>query len=55
MQKATTKKKTRMKKGDKYRCSICGLVVKIDDTCDCVGMCDIICCDKPMEKKRKTK
>jgi hypothetical protein len=55
MAKAKPKKKIRIKKGDRYQCGICGLVVKVDDTCGCVDMCDIVCCDKPMKKKRKTK
>lgn len=48
-------KKTKIKKGDKYKCGVCGLVVKIDEVCGCVDMCDIVCCEKPMKKKRKTK
>jgi hypothetical protein len=54
MPKATSKRKVKIKKDDKYECSICGLVVKVDETCGCVGACDIVCCDKPM-KKRKMK
>ncbi|MGB7055479.1 MAG: hypothetical protein WBE28_09190 [bacterium] len=53
--KAKSKKKAGIKKGDKYRCGVCGLVIKVDDACGCVNMCDIVCCDKPMKKKRKTK
>ena len=49
------KKKKAMKKGDKYKCSTCGLVVKVDDTCGCVEFCDIMCCDKPMKKTKKAK
>jgi len=55
MPKTKPKEKTRIKKGDKYQCDICGLVVKIDDTCGCADMCDIVCCDKPMKKKINTK
>jgi len=50
-----TKKKTKIRKGDKYKCAVCGLVVKVDEVCGCVDMCDIVCCEKPMKKKRKTK
>ncbi len=39
-------------KGDSYECRVCGLVVSVDDTCGCVGVCDIICCDKPMKAKK---
>lgn len=38
-----------MKKGTKYACSVCGLVVAVDTVCNCVGVCDIICCEKPMK------
>ena len=49
------KKKANIKKGDKYKCGVCGLVVKVDEVCGCVDVCDIVCCEKPMKKKRKTK
>ena len=55
MAKTKTKKKTTIKKGDKYKCGVCGLVVKVDDTCGCVDMCDIVCCDTHMKKVRKKK
>jgi len=42
-----------VKKGDVYKCSVCGLAVRVDEVCGCVGMCDIICCDKQMKPKRK--
>jgi hypothetical protein len=41
-----------LKKGDQYKCSVCGLVVSVDETCGCVETCDIVCCDTPMKKKR---
>ena len=37
------------KKGTKYTCSVCGMVVAIDTVCNCVGVCDLICCEKPMK------
>ncbi len=37
-----------MKKGTKYACSVCGLVVAVDTVCNCVGECDIVCCEMPM-------
>ena len=40
-------------KGDSYSCSVCGLVVTVDEGCGCVETCDIICCNEPM-KARKT-
>ena len=43
------------KKGAKYKCEECGLVVVVDEACECVA-CDLICCDEPMkEVKPKTK
>jgi len=50
-----TAKKKKITKGDKYQCNVCGLVVRVDETCGCADVCDIVCCDKPMKKKRKTK
>jgi hypothetical protein len=37
------------KKGEKYECPECGLVVIIeDDGCEC-RECDVVCCSIPME------
>jgi hypothetical protein len=37
------------KKGDRFTCELCGLIVAVDESCDCaVG--ELICCDIPMEK-----
>ncbi len=37
------------KRGDTFTCDVCGLVVAVDETCDCaVG--EIVCCDIPMKK-----
>ena len=41
-----------LKSGDQYKCSVCGLVVSVDETCGCVERCDIVCCDTAMKKKR---
>ncbi len=41
------------KKGQKYSCSVCGLVVTVDEVCGCVDACDIICCEKQMKPKKK--
>jgi hypothetical protein len=35
------------KKGDKFRCIDCGIVIEISEPCDC-EVCDLICCDVPM-------
>ena len=42
------------KKGDLFTCEVCGLVVAVDESCDCaVG--ELICCDIPMEKGKAKK
>jgi hypothetical protein len=53
VKKALAKKKT--KAGDAYVCGVCGLAVTVDEACGCVDACDIICCEKPMKKKRSKK
>jgi len=42
-----------VKKGDVYKCSVCGLAVTVDEVCGCVDACDIICCDKQMKPKKR--
>ena len=42
------------KKGDKYKCEECGLVVIVDDTCGC-SECELICCDVPMKPVKEAK
>ena len=36
------------KKGDKYECSTCGVVMVVEDPCGC-SECDVICCGAPMK------
>ncbi len=50
------KEKGRKEKGKKvqYYCSECGLVVTIDKPCTCTS-CDLICCGKPLKRKKATK
>ncbi|OPY76127.1 MAG: hypothetical protein A4E65_03260 [Syntrophorhabdus sp. PtaU1.Bin153] len=43
-----------MKKGDAYQCGICGLVVTVDEACNCVDACDIICCGEEMKPGKRT-
>jgi len=64
--KKTTLKKTTAKKtvkpagrkrnevtpGDKYSCSVCGLIVSVDEECGCIETCEIICCGEQMETKK---
>lgn len=42
------------KKGEKYKCEECGVVVTIDDECGCAA-CDLICCGAPMKPLKKKK
>jgi hypothetical protein len=44
-------KKAATRKGAKYGCKDCGLVVSIVDDCGCATM-DLLCCGTPMKKKR---
>lgn len=37
------------KKGTKLTCGICGLVVTVDTVCNCVEVCDLVCCEMPMK------
>lgn len=40
------------KKGDKYKCNECGVVMVVEDPCSC-SPCDLICCGVPMEQVGK--
>jgi hypothetical protein len=42
------------KKGAKYKCEECGLVVVVDAACGCAP-CDLICCGVPMKEQKATK
>jgi hypothetical protein len=42
------------KKGEKYKCEECGLVVMVDDPCGC-STCDLICCGVPMKSVKEAK
>jgi len=44
--------KKAVKKGEAYKCTVCGLVVSVDETCGCVDTCDIICCELPMSQEK---
>jgi hypothetical protein len=41
------------KKGDKLSCTVCGLVVAVDEVCGCASTA-ILCCGKPMGKGKPT-
>lgn len=49
----TGKKTKQVKPGDKLTCSVCGLMITIDEACGCVDMCDIICCGKQMDLSKQ--
>ncbi len=55
--KAAPKKKAaaKVKKGQGYECHVCGLRVVVDNVCGCVEEHVLICCEKPMKKKRARK
>ncbi len=55
--KAAPKKKTPAKaqKDLKYECNVCGFRVIVDEFCGCVEEHVILCCNKPMRKKRSRK
>jgi hypothetical protein len=36
-------------KGSKYKCEECGIVVVVDEPCDCTP-CNLICCGVPMQE-----
>ena len=46
--------KKAVKKGDAYKCSVCGLAVTVNEACGCIETCDIVCCDKPMKAKKRS-
>ncbi len=39
------------KKGTKYECEECGVVVVVNEPCGCTP-CDLICCGVPMEEAK---
>jgi len=39
------------KAGSQLYCDTCGIVLTVDETCDC-GACDIICCGEEMQIKQ---
>ena len=43
------------KKGEKYKCEECGLIVVVEDPCGCEEV-ELICCEAPMKPvKEKAK
>lgn len=39
------------KKGTKYSCDVCGMVVSVDTVCGCEEV-DLLCCSRPMKVKK---
>jgi len=50
--KKRTAAKGKRKTGGGYVCGVCGLSVTVDEACGCAEAHPIICCMKPMKKKR---
>ena len=42
------------KKGEKYECEECGLVVVVEDPCGCEAV-ELICCEAPMKPVKAAK
>ena len=53
VKKAAASGKT--KAGDSLVCGVCGMSVTVDEICGCVEAHDIICCERPMKRKRVRK
>jgi hypothetical protein len=49
--KAKSAPKAVNKKGTKYSCDVCGLVVSVDTVCGCEEV-DLLCCSEPMRVKK---
>ncbi len=41
------------KKGEKYTCEECGLIVLVEDPCGCEE-CALVCCGEPMKPVKAT-
>ncbi len=53
--KKTKKVAAKIKKGQAYECHVCGLRVVVNNVCGCIEEHALICCKKPMKKKRAKK
>jgi hypothetical protein len=38
-----------LSRGESLVCGTCGLVVTVDEACDCIEVHEVICCDEPMK------
>jgi hypothetical protein len=50
--KKVAKPKAAAKKGPALQCGVCGMRVIVDEACGCAVAHPILCCNKPMKKKR---
>ncbi len=48
--KRATKSTPKVKEGETYSCTVCGLRVVVDEICGCTSVHPIICCEKKMKK-----
>jgi hypothetical protein len=42
-------------KGEEYKCDECGLVVIVQDPCECDDSCELVCCQEPMKQVKPKK
>ncbi|MGD6850696.1 MAG: hypothetical protein ACQCN6_01390 [Candidatus Bathyarchaeia archaeon] len=42
------------KKGERYECEECGLVVVVENPCECDETCELICCQEPMKPAKSS-
>ena len=42
----------KVRRGDRYSCEVCGVVVSVDEVCGCAEAHEIICCGQAMTAKR---
>jgi hypothetical protein len=42
----------KIRRGSRYSCEVCGVVVSVDEVCGCAEAHDIICCGQAMKTTR---
>jgi hypothetical protein len=55
MKKTKRRTQHKTKKGMKYECGECGMVVRVTEPCGCADVCDLYCCGAPMKVQRTEK
>lgn len=48
------KKKKNVEKKRQMVCKECGLIITVENECECMDSCDVICCGEQMKTKNKT-